>query len=143
VFDGDDGTTGRELWVTDGSTAGTTLLKDINPGPGDSSPRDFAALARKAKYIVRSGDTLSAVAARFRVTLAALVGANAQIADPDRIFPGQVITIPGSSPAPGPEYVVQSGDTLNAIAKRFGVGLAALEAANPQIADPNRIFPGR
>jgi tyrosinase len=39
--------------------------------------------------------------------------------------------------------VVQSGDTLTGIANRFGVSLAALEAANPQIADPDRIFPGQ
>jgi ELWxxDGT repeat protein len=45
VFGANDGSTGRELWVTDGTTAGTTLLKDINPGPGSSSPRDFAALS--------------------------------------------------------------------------------------------------
>src|SRR5439155_5431040 len=29
---------GRELWKSDGTAAGTVLVKDINPGPGDSSP---------------------------------------------------------------------------------------------------------
>ncbi|HOT83613.1 MAG TPA: hypothetical protein PLQ12_09975, partial [Candidatus Defluviicoccus seviourii] len=29
-FSADDGTTGQELWVTDGTTAGTTLTRDIN-----------------------------------------------------------------------------------------------------------------
>ena len=96
-----------------------------------------------AKYIVHSGDTFSAIAARFGVSLAALVGANPQISDPNLIFPGQVITIPGSSPAPGSDYVVQTGDSLTAIATRFGVSLTALKAANPQIANPNRIFPGQ
>ena len=95
------------------------------------------------KYIVRSGDTLTAIAARFGVSLAALEAANPQISDPNRIFPGQVVSIPGSSPASGSDYVVQLGDTLTAIAARFGVSLAALEAANPQISDPNRIFPGQ
>ena len=33
LFAADNGTQGRELWVTDGSGAGTTLVKDINPGP--------------------------------------------------------------------------------------------------------------
>jgi tyrosinase len=32
---------------------------------------------------------------------------------------------------------------LSGIARRFGVSLTALERANPQIADPNRIFPGQ
>jgi tyrosinase len=39
--------------------------------------------------------------------------------------------------------VVQSGDTLTAIAARFGVTLDELETANPQIADPNRVFAGQ
>ena len=33
--------TGRELWYTDGTSEGTRLLADINPGPGDSDPRNF------------------------------------------------------------------------------------------------------
>lgn len=48
------------------------------------------------------------------------------ITDPNKIFPGQVIKIPKSSKT----YVVQRGDTLSGIAKKFGVSLAALEAAN-------------
>jgi tyrosinase len=73
------------------------------------------------RYIVHSGDTLAAIGTRFGVGLADLRAANPQVSDPDRIFPGQVVTIPGSSPAPGSDYVVQSGDTLTAIATRFGV----------------------
>lgn len=40
-------------------------------------------------------------------------------------------------------YTVKSGDTLSAIAKRLGVSLAALEAANPQIKNFNLILPGQ
>lgn len=32
---------GTELWITDGTASGTMLLKDINPGIGDSNPRGF------------------------------------------------------------------------------------------------------
>ncbi|MBP6679844.1 MAG: T9SS type A sorting domain-containing protein [Saprospiraceae bacterium] len=32
---------GIELWISDGSDAGTNLLKDINPGIGDSDPQSF------------------------------------------------------------------------------------------------------
>jgi RND superfamily putative drug exporter len=45
--------------------------------------------------------------------------------------------------SPGPSfYVVQSGDTLGAIAEEFGVSLAALAELN-QIDDPNVIFVGQ
>ena len=33
-----DNTTGRELWKSDGTAAGTTMVKDIVPGPGSSYP---------------------------------------------------------------------------------------------------------
>jgi hypothetical protein len=44
---------------------------------------------------------------------------------------------------PSSTYVVQPGDTLGGIARRFGVSLSALLRANPQIDDPDRIFPGQ
>lgn len=39
-FSGSDGSGGYELWVTDGTAAGTTLVKDISPS-GDGFPRRF------------------------------------------------------------------------------------------------------
>ena len=35
--------TGEELWRTDGTAAGTVLVKDIFPGAGDSSPNELTA----------------------------------------------------------------------------------------------------
>jgi large repetitive protein len=37
-FAANDGVHGFELWKTDGTSAGTTLFKDINPGPNGSYP---------------------------------------------------------------------------------------------------------
>lgn len=99
----------------------------------------------KQTYIVQKGDTLFLIAKRFGVPLDALIRANPQIRDPNLIFPGDVIFIPQVPVPPGPPrqtYTVQQGDTLFLIAKRFGVSLDALIRANPQIKDPNLIFPG-
>ncbi len=38
VFVATDATHGRELWITDGTVAGTALLDDINPGSGSAFP---------------------------------------------------------------------------------------------------------
>jgi ELWxxDGT repeat protein len=40
-FAADNGGSGRELWRTDGTPGGTELVKDINPGEGDSAPEEL------------------------------------------------------------------------------------------------------
>jgi spore coat assembly protein SafA len=102
------------------------------------------------RYTVQQGDTMFLIAQRFGVSLDALIAANPQISNPNLIFPGQVICVP-TSPAPPPpvcppgtfRYTVRPGDTMFLIAQRFGVSLNALIAANPQISNPNLIFPGQ
>lgn len=50
------------------------------------------------------------------------------------------------TPAPQPsatDYVVKSGDTLWGIANAYGLSLARLLQLNPQIGNPNLIFPGQ
>lgn len=40
-------------------------------------------------------------------------------------------------------YTVMQGDTLSSIAKRFNTTVSALLALNPQIINPDTIFPGQ
>lgn len=102
-------------------------------------------------YTVQPGDTLFLIAQRFGTTLQALIACNPQITNPNLIFPGQVICVcfqPVGFPPPPPcprgfIYTVQPGDSLFSIAQRFGVSLPSLICANPQIANPNVIFPGQ
>lgn len=49
---------------------------------------------------------------------------------------------PGNAAGTQRVHVVRKGDTLWAVAKRYGVELAALIRANPQIKNPNLIHPG-
>ena len=51
--------------------------------------------------------------------------------------------IPTEKPAPTPQvYIVARGDTMLKIAKKFGVTMEALLAANPKIKNPNKIGVG-
>ncbi|MFN2130572.1 MAG: LysM peptidoglycan-binding domain-containing protein [Anaerolineae bacterium] len=111
---------------------------------------------------VVAGDTLARVAARCGTTVQAILAANPTIENPNLIYVGQAIEIPGgqeatptatptstSSPTPTPmptstptptTYVVQPGDTLTRIARRFGTTVDAILADNPTIENPNLIY---
>jgi len=47
--------TGVELWVTDGTNAGTRIVKDINPGRGSSSPRNLTVFGRYLYFRASDG----------------------------------------------------------------------------------------
>ena len=46
-----DGVSGDELWVSDGTAAGTFLLQDIRSGSSSSFPRDITPLGRRPGHI--------------------------------------------------------------------------------------------
>jgi LysM repeat protein len=75
---------------------------------------------------------LYSLAQRFNTTVDAIVALN-NLPDASRIRVGQVLTIagtPGSTPGPGQEYVVQAGDTLYSIARRYNTTVDAIQRAN-------------
>ncbi len=51
----DDGSTGRELWFSDGTPAGTRRVKDIFPGPGSSGPHSTVAAGNLAFFVADDG----------------------------------------------------------------------------------------
>ena len=94
-------------------------------------------------YTVRSGDTLSGIAAAHGTSWQELQRING-LANANLIFPGQVLKLPGGGkPAPQKRtYVVRSGDNLSAIAARYGTSWQALAQKNG-LSNPNLIFPGQ
>ncbi len=110
----------------------------------ESSP-----LFRYDLYTVKAGDTLGAIAQRFGTPLSVIVQANPGL-KPDRIGIGQKIIVPRIGKAGAAStaaasttaaktsggqgwtasYTIKAGDTLSDIARKFGVGVRELAAAN-------------
>lgn len=113
------------------------------PKPAAPKPAPKPAAPKTGTYVVKSGDTLSGIAAAHGTTWQELQRING-LANANLIFPGQVLTLPGGGkPAPQKRtYTVRSGDNLSAIAARFGTSWQALAQKNG-IANPNLIFPGQ
>ncbi len=97
-------------------------------------------------HIVQRGENLFRIALQHGVTYQAIAATNG-IANPNHIYVGQRLVIPGGGSAspptsPGQTYTVQPGDTLSAIALRFGVSTWALAQAN-NIRNPALIYVGQ
>lgn len=101
---------------------------------------------RGVYYTVRSGDSLYILSRHYGMSLSTLIQANPQITNPNIIYPGQVICIPRvkqHKPCTGFHYTLRPGDTMAKIGQRFGLHPKDILRANPQITDPDRIYPGQ
>ena len=101
----------------------------------------------EAVYTVVKGDTLSGIATKYGTTYQKLAAYNG-IANPNLIYVGQQIKIPGIAGASIPNtpaeivYTVVKGDTLSAIAAKYGTTWQKLADYN-DIANPNLIYAGQ
>jgi LysM repeat protein len=102
---------------------------------------------------VQRGETLSHIAAREHVSVAALAYANA-IADVNHVEAGRLLSVPaagsggsggsgggGGGGAPSGTYTVKVGDTLASIASRHGTSVSSIVQAN-KIKNPNVVVIG-
>lgn len=85
-------------------------------------------------YTVKRGDTLYAIAKKFKTTVAKLAQTN-NIKNVNVIRIGQVLKISGSTtsapkPAPTRIYTVKRGDTLYSIARRYNTTVSKIAQAN-------------
>lgn len=103
-------------------------------------PAAGITLAAEETYVVQSGDNLTSIAAKYNVTVQAITKANG-IVNPSLIYKGQKLIIPtgetgsqtaaNAAPTTGEQgYIVQRGDTLYGIAKKFAVPVTELAKVN-------------
>ncbi|MCP5065750.1 MAG: LysM peptidoglycan-binding domain-containing protein [bacterium] len=113
---------------------GQVLKLPVRPGSPTSTPAP-AAMPADGLYTVRRGDTLSSIARRFGVSERDLLATN-HLRNRNRIGVGQVLELPGGALSASPKlahagvYTVRRGDTLDGIARRFGVTRSTLASIN-------------
>lgn len=138
------GTTSAQASAKDNSNA--TKAKQANQAAASASGDNGST------YTVRPGDTLSAIASRYGMTVNALVTLNG-IQNANLIYPGQSLRVADSGQGSTVSqkattttmtgsYTVRSGDTLSGIASRYGTSVSALASLNG-IRNPNWIYPGQ
>jgi morphogenetic protein associated with SpoVID len=99
-------------------------------------------------HMVKKGDTMYEIAKKHDIDLNVLIAANPQIADPNVLDVGMKVKIPNiPKPVTPPteflyKHTVVQGDSLWKIGKAWGIPLAAMIAANPQLKNPNILMTG-
>jgi LysM repeat protein len=111
---------------------------------------DSKAPAKTMSYKVKKGDTLSAIAKKYKTTVSSLKKLNNL--KNDMIYVGQTLKVAGPANAPSKNksitpsksktttYKVKNGDTLSAIAEKYKTTVSKLKKANKLISD--RIYVG-
>lgn len=136
------GTTVKAIMAANNLTSTTIYVGQRLVIPGSWVPPSGPSFT----YVVKRGDTLYAIAWRYGTTVMAIARLNGLV-NPNRIYVGQRLQIPGSQPAPQPPrcgvwYTVRPGDTVSALALRYGTTVWAIVSAN-NLANANRIYVGQ
>ncbi|MFM9878352.1 MAG: LysM peptidoglycan-binding domain-containing protein [Rhodoglobus sp.] len=116
-----------------------------------SVPITAAAAGAPTMYMVAAGDTVSDIAGRFGLSTASVLALNG-LGWSSLIFPGQQLKLTASGPvppvvetkqaAPIGRYTIVAGDTISAIADRFGVSTLSILTANG-LGWSSIIYPGQ
>ncbi|UNL62482.1 LysM peptidoglycan-binding domain-containing protein [Limosilactobacillus mucosae] len=119
-----------------------------------SSSSSSTAATTVGTYTVKAGDTLSAIASRYSTSSSTLASLNS-LSNPNLIYVGQVLKVSSnastssstsssanSTVTTAASYTVKAGDTLSAIAAKYGTTYQALASTN-SISNPNDIYVGQ
>ena len=125
------------------------FLEETSEIPQNDNPNEDKSFnTRTVTYTVQSGDTLWQIANKYGTTVQEIANIN-RIANPNLIYPGQVLQILENSTVAGKEergtgsivYTVKSGDTVSKIAMAYGVTVNHIVEIN-DIQNANLIYPG-
>jgi LysM repeat protein len=143
-----------ERRLSRGAEAAPSAKQPSAKQPSASAAKTPTPAKSAETYKVRSGDTLSSIARRYKTSVKSLMTDNG-IEDPTRLRVGQTLKVPGAKSVaatpskkpvakktPAGPYTVQPGNTFYQIARKHSLTVAKLGALNPDV-DPGRIIVGQ
>jgi LysM repeat protein len=133
---------GDRLTVYYGTTSPTAVAAAPTADSESRSPSGPAGDAQESlQYTIQRGDTLTSIASSYGISIGQIRAWNGLRSD--RIYPGQRLTlqVDASRATVTQTYTVRRGDTLSAIARRFGVTANQLAAWNG-ISTRTTLYPG-
>lgn len=96
-FSADDGVNGKELWKSNGTTAGTVMVSDILPGPGHSEPVGFSGLGGSIVLFMADNGTLGYELWRTNGTAAGTVLVKDICPGPEGSYPSKMTLVGGTA----------------------------------------------
>ena len=143
-----------QIWSADLSDTSAVAAPEaaiVEAAPEAAAPE---VQLQTVTHVVQRGEILSSIAQRYGVSAQSIMQANG-LSNPNRILVGQNLSIPGTqlaiaeatpvevaaAPETFVQHVVQPGEILSQIARRYNVSWTAIAEAN-NISDPNRVFTG-
>ena len=117
--------------------AGAQLVIPVGYAPSETPPTGTI------EHVVKQGETLSQLARMYRTSVADIKGQNPAVAaDPDHVKPGTKLNITVGTAPPQRTHTVRGGESLSAIARRYGVTVVDIVQANA-LRNPNRVYAGQ
>lgn len=109
-------------------------------------PPDKLCSENTVPYTAQTDDTFFRISKHFNITLDELLEANPAI-DPDQLKSGDILCIPLPTvkmdcPVGSEAYIIQPGDSIYKLSKRFHVKLSTLLKANHRL-NPDVLLPGQ
>lgn len=129
------------------------------PASASATPAPAAPAAASSTHAVVAGDTVFAIAQKYGTTVDAILAANG-LSSSSVIYPGQTLAVSDAATAPAPAatqtaapapapatasgtaHTVVAGDTIFAIAKKYGTSVDKIYAVNGLSAS-SIIYPGQ
>jgi LysM repeat protein len=122
---------------------GQELKIPTEAGAPGGTPTPTPQPPAETSYVVQAGDTLYRIGQLYNISWVQIAEANGLV-NPNQIYVGQELKIPGSAPAPAPQltHTVQPNETLFLISLHYGVPWLTIANEN-NLSAPYVIYPGQ